>query len=145
METDRVIPASVEAVARRLYDDLWNDERYDVAGELFHPDFHPPGQPGLAGAAAKIAAIRGYRAAFPDLRITVDQVVVGVAEVAVRWTMTGTDTGGFRGRPATGKPVRAWGVDFLEFKDGRIVNDWVGADWLGVFLQLDVVTNTWDG
>ncbi|MFF1611953.1 ester cyclase [Amycolatopsis sp. NPDC058278] len=135
--------SSCEAVARRVYEDLWNDRRYDVADELFHPRFCSSAAPDLTGGAAKLAAIRGYHTTFPDLKITVDQLIAAADQVAVRWAITGTDTGGLRGRPATGRIVTTWGVDFLEFEDGRIIRDWVGTDWLGALIQLGITTDPW--
>ncbi|RSN19319.1 hypothetical protein DMC61_39855 [Amycolatopsis sp. WAC 04169] len=142
-ETPTVTGSGLETVARRVYTDLWNDRRYDAADDLFHPDFISPAAPELTGGAAKLAAIRGYHAAFPDLKVTIDQVVTSASQVAVRWTITGTDTGGLRGRPPTGRTVTTWGVDFLEFEDGRIVRDWVGTDWLGTLVQLGVISSPW--
>jgi len=126
-------------VARRLYEEIWNEHRYDVADELFHPAFEQVGVPGQVGAAAKIDAIRGYHAAFPDLWVVVDELVSARDSVAGRLTLSGTDTGGFRGRAPTGRPVRGWIVEFLRFRDGLIIGDWAGADWLGVLQQLGMV------
>lgn len=134
---------TIEAVARRMYQDLWNDRRYDVADELFHPRFRSDAHPDLNGGAAKLAAIRSHHTTFPDLHITIDQLIAAPDQVAVRWTITGTDTGGLRGKPPTGKTVSTWGVDFLEFHDGRIIRDWVGTDWLGALIQLGITTNPW--
>ncbi|MDX3186822.1 ester cyclase [Streptomyces sp. MN03-5084-2B] len=141
--TEAAAVSSCEAVARRVYEDLWNDQRYDVADELFHPRFRSTTAPDLAGGAAKVAAIRSYRTTFPDLKVTIDQLVATTDQAAVRWTITGTDAGGFRGKPATGRVVTTWGVDFLELEDGRIIRDWVGTDWLGTLIQLGVTADPW--
>jgi predicted ester cyclase len=137
--------ANVEAIARRLYSEIWNDRRYDIADELFHPDFTSNGAPGLRGSAAKLVAIRDYHSAFPDLLHTVEDVVVGPDRLAVRLTVSGTDSGGFKGRPATGRQVHTWAVEFLTFHEDRIIRDWVGVDWLGTLIQLGVLTNPWTG
>jgi predicted ester cyclase len=133
----------VADLARRLYDEVWNAGRYEVAEELFHPDFAYPAAPGLRGPQAKLSAIRRYRASCPDLHIRVDEMVVQGDKVAVRWTLTATDTGGFAGRPPTGRSITAWGVDILGFRDGQIISDWIGVDWLGTFVQLGVITDPW--
>lgn len=137
------MPNPHEIVARRLYEDLWNGRRYDVAPQLFHPDFRSPAQPGLRGAAAKLAAVRSYHIAFPDLHVTIEQLVASADRVAARWTITGTDDGGFHGRPPTGRTVTSWGVDFLEFRDGLVIGDWVGVDWLGTLVQLGITDDPW--
>jgi predicted ester cyclase len=131
------------AVARRLYRELWGECRYEVADELFHPDFTYAALPGLRGGAAKVAAVRSYHTTFPDLEVVVEELVAGADGVAARVSFSGTDTGGLRGRPPTGRHVRAWTVDFLRFRDGLVISDWVGADWLGVFVQLGIVTDPW--
>jgi predicted ester cyclase len=126
-----------------MYQQLWNDRRYEVAAELFDPSFRHPAFPELRGGAAKVAAVRAYHDAFPDLLLTVDELVAGPDSVAARFTVRGTDTGGLKGRQPTGRPVRSWGVDFLRLRDGRITHDWIGADWLGVLTQLGVVPSPW--
>jgi predicted ester cyclase len=110
-----------------------------VADELFHPAFEQVGVPGRVGPAGKVAAIRAYHAACPDLRIVVDDLIAGPDGVAARVTLTATDTGGFREWEPTGRPVRGWIAEFFHFRDGLIVGDWVGADWLGVLQQLGKV------
>lgn len=135
--------SALEVVARRLYDDVWNGRHYDLAAELFHAGFSTPSAPGLRGGAAKAAVIRGYHATFPDLHVEVVDLVVDEDRVAARLALSGTDTGGFRGRPATGRAVSCWVAEFLTFDDGRIVDDWVGSDWLGALVQLGHVDDPW--
>jgi len=133
----------IELVARRFYEEVWNDRRYDVADELFHPDFRTPAAAGLRGGAAKVAAIRGYQATFPDLHVQVEDLVANGDRVAVRWTFTGTDTRGLKGRPPTGRPIRCWHAEFFSFEEDRIIGDWVGTDWLGAFVQLGIMPDPW--
>jgi predicted ester cyclase len=132
-------PLGHAALVRRLYEEIWNQHRYDVADELFHPAFEQVGVPGSAGPAGKVAAIRAYHATCPDLRLVVDNLIAGEDGVAARVTLTGTDTGGLREWAPTGRPVRGWIVEFFRFRDGLIIGDWVGADWLGVLQQLGKV------
>src|SRR3954451_9911275 len=88
-------------------------------------------------------SIRAYDAAFPDLTFTVNDLIADADCVAVRLTISGTDAGGFRGKPPTGRTINAWGVEFLRIRDGRIVEDWIGADWLGTLEQLGVIDSPW--
>ena len=131
------------AITQRLYDEIWNGQCYETAAGLFDPEFRHDAAPGIRGGAAKVAAIRGYHAAFPDLRISIDDLVIGDDRAAARWTVTGTDTGGLKGRPPTGRSVRAWGVEHLGIRDGHIVSDWLGVDWLGILVQLGAIPNPW--
>jgi hypothetical protein len=45
---------------------------------------------------------------------------------------------GLRGHPAFGKAIKSWGADFFDFADGLIIGSWMGIDWLGLLIQLDV-------
>ena len=134
---------SSEYVARRLYREVWTERRYEVAAELIHPDFSYSAAPGMRGPEAKLKAIRSYHSSFPDLTVEVDDMVVGEQRVAVRFVIAGTDLGGLRGMPASGKVVRSWGVDFFGFSEGLIISDWTGVDWLGVLVQLEAVPDPW--
>jgi predicted ester cyclase len=131
------------AVTRRLYEEVWNAGRYEVAEVLFHRDFAYPAAPDLRGPEAKLVAIGRYRASCPDLHIHIDDLIVDQDKVAVRWTRTGTDTGGLAGRPPTGRAITTWGVDILGFQDGQIISDWIGADWLSLFIQVGVIADPW--
>lgn len=135
--------ARVTALTRRLYGEVWNAGGYEVADELFHRDFAYGAAPGLSGPEAKLAAIRRYRGSLPDLHIHIDDMIVDEDKVAVRWTLTGTDTGGLGGRPPTGRSIITWGVDILGFQDGQIISNWIGTDSLSVFIQLDAIANPW--
>lgn len=135
--------SSPEDLVRRFYREIWTGKQYDGAAEIFHSDFTYAGAPGEKGPAAKMSRIRDYHATFPDLAATVDGLVAGDGTIAAHFTITGTDLGGFRGRPATGKAITSWGVDFFDFSDGLIIGNWVGIDWLGLLVQLDVIANPW--
>ncbi len=142
---ERMAREALVAVVVRLYDEVWNAGRYDVAAELIDPEFTYPAAPGLRGADAKLAAIRAHRASCPDLLITLDEVLADdvASTVAARWTITGTDTGGIRGRPPSGRAFRSWGCEHFTLRSGRIVANWVGIDWLGVLIQLGAVDDPW--
>ena len=135
--------ATMEAVTRRLYSEVWNEGRYEVAAELMHPDFTYAARPDLRGPAAKLAAIRMHRATFPDVRFTVEELIVAPDRVAMRTAVTGTDTGGLAGRSPSGRVGTTWSVEFLGFRDGLIVSDWVGVDWVGVLVQTGAVADPW--
>jgi predicted ester cyclase len=132
-----------ERVVRSLYDDVWTGRRYEIADALIHPEFAYAGAPGLKGPEAKLGAIRAYHAAVPDLRVTIDDLVLSDDRAAVRFTFAGTDSGGMRGRQPSGREISVWGVDMLGFRDGMIVSNWIGVDWLGLFVQIGAVDDPW--
>jgi predicted ester cyclase len=61
----------------------------------------------------------------------------------LRVAFSGTDTGGYAGRPAPGREVDEWVVAILRFDGDRVVREWISADKLGLLSQLEVVDNPW--
>ncbi len=47
------------------------------------------------------------------------------------------------GRAPTGRAVEEWAVTIMHFEDDKVVREWIGADKLGLFIQLGVVDDPW--
>ncbi|MGC4787229.1 ester cyclase [Micromonospora sp. DT178] len=126
----------VEAAARRLIADVWNARREESAYELVGPEC-----PGLGGAGpeATLAWHRERRAAFPDLRYKIVDVVAAGDRVAVHWRAAGTQAGPFGPVPPTGQVVSYSGASFLRFDDaGRIIDVWSCNELFQLLQQLGV-------
>ena len=95
------------------------------------------------GPAARTEPISRYHGAFPDLHLDVEDLIVAGDAVVFRCTFRGTDTGGYLGRPPTGRVVEEWVVTIMHFENDRVVSEWIGADKLGLFIQLGVLDNPW--
>jgi len=96
-----------------------------------------PGQgPGLKGLQD---ILRGMRAAFPDLDFSIQEQVAEGDKVASRFEWTGTHQGEFLGVPATGKPVRVWGVVIDRLEKGRIKDTRIIMDIFGLMMQLGAI------
>jgi steroid delta-isomerase-like uncharacterized protein len=92
------------------------------------------GQPGgLAGVARLMIA---WRAAFPNLAITVEELAAAGDRVAARWTLSGTHRGAFLGVRPTGRRVAVAGLELYRLAAGRIVERWAVVDLLGLLRQL---------
>lgn len=126
----------VEAAARRFIADVWNGAREESAYELVSPEC-----PGLGGEGpeATLAWHRERRAAFPDLRYKLVDVVAAGDRVAVHWRAAGTQAGPFGPVPPTGQVVSYSGASFLRFDDaGRIVDVWSCNELFQLLQQLGV-------
>ena len=75
------------------------------------------------------------RAAFPDLNVTVEEVMAEGDRVAARVTMRGTHRGEFQGIAPTGKRVEVRAMDMFRISDGKIVEHWGHADDPSDFLR----------
>ncbi|MDQ2844027.1 MAG: ester cyclase [Acidobacteriota bacterium] len=77
-----------------------------------------------------------FRASFPDLNLNVDHMVADEENVAIAYTITGTHKGEFQGVSATGKRIKARGLEICRFEDGKIAERWGSSDVLGIMQQI---------
>ena len=127
---------------RRQFDEeIVNRHDLEAIPKWFAPDFvdhvEVPGMPpGIDGVRARHQMLF---MAMPDIHIVVEEVIAEGDTTAARFVITGRDTGGFMGMPATKKQVRVTGMDFMRFRDGKIVEHWGEMDMLGLLQQLGVI------
>jgi steroid delta-isomerase-like uncharacterized protein len=108
-------------------------------------DIHDPSvvAHGLGPEPLNLVGLKQFYSAlwtgFPDLQITVDELVGDAEKVAWRLTARGTHDGTFRSIPATGTKVKFEAFYFFEFRNGKIVQRWTSLDRLGVLVQLGAI------
>jgi steroid delta-isomerase-like uncharacterized protein len=132
-----------KALADRFHMDVFQEENLNVADEILSPDFvwHGalgPGedQRGPEGTKEVASAVIG---AFPDRRITHEDIIAEGDKVLIRWSLSGTHQGELMGIPATGRRVTVTGFDLFRIEGGKIVEMWQEADQMGMMQQLGVV------
>jgi steroid delta-isomerase-like uncharacterized protein len=95
-----------------------------------------PGQlPGRDGAKRLLAELT---TAFPDLEITIKEILQDGNKVTVRSEIAGTQREVFMGFQARGRRMAIQAIDIHEFDDGRIIRTWHTEDWLTGLHQLGV-------
>jgi predicted ester cyclase len=126
-----------EAVYRRLIEEGFNQGNLAVTDELIAPGAleHQRGTSGDGPEGAK-NTITYLRAAFPDFRITIDEVVAVGDKVWARQRGGGTNLGTFAGHPPTGIKAFIDVIDVARFEGGKMVEHWGVPDQLGMMLQL---------
>jgi steroid delta-isomerase-like uncharacterized protein len=77
--------------------------------------------------------------AFPDLEISIDDLIGEEDKVAWRLSVRGTHKAEFRGVPATGTEVKFGAHYIFEFHNGKIVRRWTSLDRLGLLVQLGAI------
>ncbi len=133
-----------KADARRFYQHLNRALKSGNLAELdevIAPDAvdHNP-VPGMRQGLEGIKAAFGeVRLAFPDLAVTVEDVIAEGDKAACRLTTRATHRGTFHGVPASGKQVKQTGIDILRFAHGKVVERWGEFDTLGLLAQLGLV------
>lgn len=133
--------ADPKHVVTRIVEDMFNEHNLAAADRLVAPDCvdHSgfPGQPaGLAGMKARWGMMF---AAFPDFRVTIDDLVAEGDKVSMRATGRGTHDGEFFGVPATGKPVVFTEINLSRIVNGHMVEHWAQRSTLEVLQQIGAV------
>jgi steroid delta-isomerase-like uncharacterized protein len=131
-----------KAISRRFVEEIFNAGRLEVADELVTPDFvgHDPASPEpIIGPEGMKRNIEGYRSAFPDVRLTIEDEIAEGDRVVLRWSARGTHEAELFGIPATGKQATVTGITIDRIVDGRIAESWNNWDTLGLLQQLGVV------
>lgn len=116
-------------------DDMAALDHFVADGVLVHPGT-PGAAPATEGIAALRQAFRGFHLVFPDLRITLVDVLAADDRVAARWTARGTHRAEFLGIAPTGIQVCWGGTDIYRLVDGKVVEWWRNDDLVELLKQL---------
>lgn len=130
-----------EATIRRFYE-LISAGDVDEFGTLLADDFVEHEEtPGLAPTKEGVLEFfRLYRAAFPDLRMEPQDVLVSGDKVVARVRATGTHQGEFMGMAPTGRSIEVQLIDITRFADDGLAHEhWGVVDMLAMMEQLGMV------
>jgi steroid delta-isomerase-like uncharacterized protein len=135
--------ASNKDIASRLRQEIWNTGDLAIADQIcaeaavFHQN--DPLTPDLGrGPSALKKIVTKYRTAFPDVHITIEDIVAEGDRVAIRWTGRGTNHGNLGRIFATGRAVTVTGIDIVRISHGKVQENWTNWDKLGMLQQLGV-------
>jgi steroid delta-isomerase-like uncharacterized protein len=128
----------ITSAPRRFAEEIVNQHRLDLIEEVFAPDYTnhalPPTLP--PGREGEKAFVGMFLAAFPDARITIEDILTDGDKVASRVQFSGSHTGDFMGLAPTGKPFSVVGMNIFRVRDGQIVENWSHFDMAGLMQQL---------
>ena len=129
-------------MVRQYVEVVWNGGDLDVLAEYVTRDHlrHDPAgdSHGIAQLAERIGA---FCRAFPDLPFEIEIYAAndGGQTVIRRWLMTGTHMAEYAGVCTTGRSVTSTGMAISRLERGRIAEEWINRDDLGLLRQLGAV------
>jgi steroid delta-isomerase-like uncharacterized protein len=135
-------PGDLSEASRRLLEQSFNDGNFELIDQLVASEAvnHDPATPApmraLRGPEMLKRTVSMYRAAFPDVRIVVDDVIAADDKVVLRWHSEGTHRGELAGLAPTGAQGSVTGISIDRWKDGKVVEAWAEWDNLGLARQL---------
>ena len=114
----------------------------DACVGLLAPDFTI----NLAGAPYPMRGASAWRrnaetlfAAFPDIRIDVEDMFAADDKVAVRARLSGTHTGEFLGKQPTGRRIDYRSNELYRIADGKVAEEWICSDTLTLMTQIGAI------
>ena len=126
-----------KAIATRVFEEIFNQGRFEVANEIYTPDFKNHGLHRSVDLKTDQDAVHAEKHSFPDLRMQIERLIAEGDWVTALWTFRGTHTaGGYAGLPATGTPIEMRGITIWRIVDGKIRDEWSSFDELGAYSQV---------
>jgi steroid delta-isomerase-like uncharacterized protein len=130
-----------KTIARRFIQ-VWGDGNLDVIEELAAPSLvvRYPTIPQVIQSSREFRhVLAGFRSAFPDSALRVEEEIAEGEKVVVRWAFSGTHKGTFMGIPPTDKQVTWTGITIYRIVDGKVVQEQGEEDFAGFFRQVGLV------
>jgi steroid delta-isomerase-like uncharacterized protein len=125
-----------KALLRRVVEEGYNKHNLALLEEVYADCVcYRPETGEIKGEALK-QLLTSVLAAFPDIRVTVEDQVAEGDKVAGRWSLTGTHQGHFMGLAPTGKGITTSGIRIDRIVEGKIVETREAWDALGFLQQL---------
>ena len=130
-----------KADTRRAVEEFWNKGNMELLNEFWATNYihHDP-------SSTKISDLEGFkqwvnttRTGFPDLNVTIEDIIAEGDKVVTRWTFRGTHKGELGGILPTGKQVTVTGITIDRIADGKTLESWWSSDNLGFWQQLGVI------
>jgi steroid delta-isomerase-like uncharacterized protein len=129
-----------KALIRRWFREVWNEGREATIDELFAESCVAYGlgdrETEVRGPAHMKPFVRNLRGSFPDLHISIEDILAEEDKVMVRVLVKGTHGGSGLGVPPTGRRIRVAGIVLIRVSKGQIVEAWNSWDQLGLLRQI---------
>jgi predicted ester cyclase len=128
------------AVVRRMLDVIATGKTADLA-QIVAPNWanHDPNLPPMQGLEGAKQLVNMWHTGFPDMKFTIEDSLCEGDKVALRFRLVGKNTGAFMNMDATGKSVNGTGTGIFKVVNGKLTDNWVNFDALGVMQQLGFV------
>jgi steroid delta-isomerase-like uncharacterized protein len=129
-----------KALVRRWVE-AFNEGDHEAVDELLADSYvrHDPNSPEVRGPEEEKQLIAMYRAAFPDLHFTIEDMVAEDDRVATRLGISATHKGELLGIPPTENRLSFTAMEIYRLKEGKIEEQWVNVDTLGMMQQIGAI------
>lgn len=119
-------------LVRRYVEEVWNGHKLDKAEEFSGDD----------QLEESLEHIQQFLTAFPDVHVTIEDLIAEGDKVVARVRASATNTGPFAGKPPTGKKIQLLSIRIFQIAGGKIIDTWAMQDRLGLMEQLGFLQST---
>jgi predicted ester cyclase len=132
------IAAANKRLVRRFYKEVYGDWNMALVEEVVSPRFtsHDWPEGGPTGPQGFELFYSAIRAALPDARYEVDDLIAEGDKVVERWRLLGTHQGDFRGIAPSGQKIELKGIAIYRVDNGKLMERWVVTDLYGVLEEI---------
>jgi steroid delta-isomerase-like uncharacterized protein len=132
-----------KAIILRHWEEVVSKGNLDLIDEIFALDFvaHEADQD-IQGPEGVRQFILMLRAAFPDLHVTIEDVLAERDKVVQRWHGHGSHQGELMGLPPSGKRISVAGITISRFEGGKVAEEWELYDLMGMMQQLGALPSS---
>ena len=126
------------SVVRRYLEEVWDKNNPAAIDAFLAPQYRryvsATGAPLTRdGQKQRLAT---FRTAFPDMQLTLEEMLTDGDRVAFRSTLRGTHRGNFLAIPPTGRAVTVSLIDMMRIEQGQIIEHWGGPDLFDLLQQV---------
>jgi predicted ester cyclase len=144
LPAQRIVPSAQEKTVLSYFKDVLDRGKAEVLDSLFLPDcaIHRP-EGDFNGITALRTAATSRRASFSSFKSELHDIFEASDRVVVRLTHEANGAGAMRFRVGmrdlTGKTVRWDAIAIFRFQNGKIAEEWVNRDELGMLMSAGVL------
>lgn len=126
-------------LAVKFWKTVWKERNLELFSEMIADDisYHSP-RANLTGKEQYLELVKGYMDSVGESDIHIDDQIAEGDKVFCNVTFSGVHTGAFGEIPATHNKIKMQLMNVIQFKDGKVINEWEIFDELGMMLQLDM-------
>ena len=128
---------------QKLIEQAYNVGNLDVIDELIGPTYvrHQPPMKKVEGVADYKTFIEEVRSAYSNFKMEIEEILAEGDKTVTRLILSGKHTGKTPTiqAPATGREVAMKGCTVSAWKDGKVVEEWVYNDYMGLTQQFGVM------
>ena len=127
-----------KALYRRFIQEVFNEGRLDALSSMLSKSYVLQDAPSdtVSGADGVRQAVTLFRTAFPDLAISIEELVAEGDAVCARSVLRGTHQGEFMGIAPTGRTVAVTSLTLVHVIDGHLTSSCVKTDLMTLFRQI---------